>query len=79
MPFTGGESSSSDLSAIHDSIMQRFSPALRDSIQAQIPPSEADADSLSASASTLRTCAQLVYLPHGVSLCVLRVVSAQWP
>ena len=45
----GGESTSYDLSAIHDSIMQRFSPAVRESIQAQIPTAEAEADRLSAS------------------------------
>ena len=48
--MTGADSpSGNNLADIHDSIMQRFSPAVRESIQAQIPTAEAEADRLSAS------------------------------
>ena len=48
--MTGADSpSDNNLSDIHDSIMQRFSAPVRESVQAQIPTAEAEADRLSAS------------------------------
>ena len=48
--MTGADSpSGNNLSDIHDSIMQRFSAPVRESVQAQIPTAEAEADRLSAS------------------------------